>query len=104
MDLVLYLLLHLLLYGVVLKQGTIMSLAALTQPDIVKRVEAAALLCPISYLEHVNAPFVLRMVNMYLDKVNFFEMIFDNYFNFFCFYLLWDWKAQGPRGWGTLYY
>ncbi|CAO2814895.1 unnamed protein product [Amaranthus hypochondriacus] len=50
-------------------QGTIMSLAALTQPDIVKRVEAAALLCPISYLEHVNAPFVLRMVNMYLDKM-----------------------------------
>ncbi|KAL9231714.1 hypothetical protein vseg_006905 [Gypsophila vaccaria] len=50
-------------------QGTIMSLAALTQPDTVKMIEAAALLCPISYLEHVNAPFVLRMVNMHLDKM-----------------------------------
>uniref|UniRef100_A0A5B7C7H5 Lipase n=1 Tax=Davidia involucrata TaxID=16924 RepID=A0A5B7C7H5_DAVIN len=50
-------------------QGTIMSLAALTQPDIVKMVEAAALLCPISYLEHVSARFVLRIVGMHLDKV-----------------------------------
>ncbi|XP_074286262.1 triacylglycerol lipase 1-like isoform X2 [Silene latifolia] len=50
-------------------QGTIMSLAALTQPDVVKMVEGAALLCPISYLQHVNAPFVLRMVNMHLDKM-----------------------------------
>ncbi|KAK9677743.1 hypothetical protein RND81_11G164100 [Saponaria officinalis] len=50
-------------------QGTIMSLAAFTQPDIVKMVEAAALLCPISYLEHVTAPFVLRMVNLHLDKM-----------------------------------
>lgn len=50
-------------------QGTIMSLAAFTQPDIVKMVEAAALLCPISYLEHVSAPFVRRMVNMYIDKM-----------------------------------
>ncbi|KAL2939173.1 Triacylglycerol lipase 1 [Bienertia sinuspersici] len=46
-----------------------MSLAAFTQPDIVKKVEAAALLSPISYLGHVDAPFVLRMVNMYLDKM-----------------------------------
>ncbi|KAK3012327.1 hypothetical protein RJ639_011628, partial [Escallonia herrerae] len=50
-------------------QGTIMSLAAFTQPDIVKMVEAAALLCPISYLEHVTAPFVLRIVHMHLDEV-----------------------------------
>ncbi|KAK6137012.1 hypothetical protein DH2020_029247 [Rehmannia glutinosa] len=50
-------------------QGTIMSLAALTQPDIAKMVEAAALLCPISYLEHVTAPFVLRLVKMRLDEV-----------------------------------
>ncbi|KAK9667157.1 hypothetical protein RND81_14G237200 [Saponaria officinalis] len=50
-------------------QGTIMSLATLTQPDTVDMVEAAALLCPISYLEHVNAPFVLRMVDMHLDKM-----------------------------------
>ncbi|XP_059647835.1 triacylglycerol lipase 1 [Cornus florida] len=50
-------------------QGTIMSLAAFTQPDIVKMVEAAALLCPISYLEHISAPFVHRIVNMHLDRV-----------------------------------
>lgn len=46
-----------------------MSLAALTQPDIVEMVEAAALLSPISYLEHVSAPLVLRMVAMHLDQV-----------------------------------
>jgi lysosomal acid lipase/cholesteryl ester hydrolase len=46
-----------------------MSLAAFTQPDIVEMVEAAALLSPISYLEHITAPFVLRMVNMHLDQV-----------------------------------
>ncbi|KNA03024.1 hypothetical protein SOVF_213050 isoform A [Spinacia oleracea] len=50
-------------------QGTIMSLAAFTQPDIVNKVEAAALLSPISYLGHVSAPLVLRMVKMYLDKM-----------------------------------
>ncbi|GAA0153862.1 lipase [Lithospermum erythrorhizon] len=50
-------------------QGTIMSLAALTQPDIAKRVEGAALLSPISYLDHVSAPLVLRMVKMRLDEV-----------------------------------
>ncbi|CAA0807485.1 Triacylglycerol lipase 1 [Striga hermonthica] len=49
-------------------QGTIMSLAAFTQSDIVKMVKAAALLCPISYLEHVTAPFVLRLVKMHLDE------------------------------------
>ncbi|KAI3413113.1 Lipase [Psidium guajava] len=50
-------------------QGTIMSLAALTQPDIAEMVEAAALLCPISYLGHVSAPLVLRMVSMHLDQM-----------------------------------
>lgn len=50
-------------------QGTIMSLATFTQPNIEEMVEAAALLCPISYLEHITAPFVLRMVNMHLDQV-----------------------------------
>ncbi|KAB2596530.1 triacylglycerol lipase 1-like [Pyrus ussuriensis x Pyrus communis] len=38
-------------------QGTIMSLAALTQPDIAELVEAAALFCPISYLEHITSKF-----------------------------------------------
>lgn len=50
-------------------QGTIMSLAAFTQPDIVKSVAAAALLCPISYLDHITAPFVLKIVRLYLDDV-----------------------------------
>ncbi|VFQ72080.1 unnamed protein product [Cuscuta campestris] len=50
-------------------QGTIISLAALTQPNIVEMVEAAALLCPISYLDHITSTFVLRMVKMYLDEV-----------------------------------
>ncbi|XP_062090208.1 triacylglycerol lipase 1 [Humulus lupulus] len=50
-------------------QGTIMSLAAFTQPNIAEMVEAAALLCPISYLEHINSKFVLRMVNMHLDQM-----------------------------------
>lgn len=52
-------------------QGTIISLAALTQPDIVEMVEAAALLSPISYLDHITAPLVLRMVSMHLDQVIF---------------------------------
>ncbi|XP_012075971.1 triacylglycerol lipase 1 isoform X2 [Jatropha curcas] len=50
-------------------QGTIMSLAALTQPNIADMVEAAALLCPISYLEHISAPLVLRMVGVHLDQM-----------------------------------
>ncbi|KAL3814276.1 hypothetical protein ACJIZ3_015544 [Penstemon smallii] len=50
-------------------QGTIMSLAAFTQPDISGMVASAALLCPISYLEHVTSRFVLRLVHMHLDEV-----------------------------------
>ncbi|KAM1002915.1 hypothetical protein FF1_003249 [Malus domestica] len=50
-------------------QGTIMSLAALTQPDIAELVEAAALFCPISYLEHITSKFALRMVNMHVDQM-----------------------------------
>ncbi|KAF3435489.1 hypothetical protein FNV43_RR22578 [Rhamnella rubrinervis] len=50
-------------------QGTIISLAALTQPDIAELVEAAALLCPITYLEHISSRFVLRMVHMHLDQM-----------------------------------
>ncbi|XP_076931880.1 triacylglycerol lipase 1-like [Bidens hawaiensis] len=49
-------------------QGTIMSLAAFTQPDIVNMVEAAALLSPISYLDHITSKFVLNLVNMHLDE------------------------------------
>ncbi|KAL0702384.1 hypothetical protein Bca4012_058506 [Brassica carinata] len=50
-------------------QGTIMSFAALTQPRVAEMVEAAALLCPISYLDHVTAPLVERMVFMHLDQM-----------------------------------
>lgn len=50
-------------------QGTIMSLAAFTQPHIVSMVEAAALLSPISFLDHISAPFVLRLVKMHIDEV-----------------------------------
>lgn len=48
-----------------------MSLAAFTQPDVVKLVAAAALLCPISYLDHITAPFALKMVHLYLDDVSY---------------------------------
>ncbi|XP_016461570.2 triacylglycerol lipase 1 isoform X2 [Nicotiana tabacum] len=50
-------------------QGTIMSLAAFTKPDIVEMVKAAALLCPISYLDHITTNFVLRLVKMRLDEI-----------------------------------
>jgi lysosomal acid lipase/cholesteryl ester hydrolase len=50
-------------------QGTIISFAAFTRPEIVEKVEAAALLSPISYLDHVSAPLVQRMVKMHLDEV-----------------------------------
>ncbi|KAH0457921.1 hypothetical protein IEQ34_013236 [Dendrobium chrysotoxum] len=50
-------------------QGTIMALAAFTMPDMVKMVEAAALLCPISYLDHISSNFVLRAVSMHLDQM-----------------------------------
>lgn len=50
-------------------QGTIISLVSFTQPEIVEKVEAAALLSPISYLNHVSAPMVQRMVNMHIDQM-----------------------------------
>ncbi|XP_077211599.1 lipase 1 [Tasmannia lanceolata] len=50
-------------------QGTIMALAAFTQPDIVHMVEAAALLCPISYLGHITSHFVLRAVSVHIDQI-----------------------------------
>lgn len=51
-----------------------MSLAALTQPDIAEMVEAAALLSPISYLGHITAPLVWRMVDMHLDQVYYYHL------------------------------
>lgn len=49
-----------------------MGLAALTMPEIVKMISSAALLCPISYLDHVSASFVLRAVAMHLDQVIYY--------------------------------
>jgi len=37
----------------------------------VKNIEAAALLYPISYLDHVSAPLVLRLVKMQINQVFF---------------------------------
>lgn len=51
-----------------------MSLAAFTQPEIVNMVAAAALLCPISYLDHITSPFVRDMVFMHLDGVGRFPL------------------------------
>ncbi|XP_064961152.1 triacylglycerol lipase 1-like [Musa acuminata AAA Group] len=50
-------------------QGTIMALAAFTMPDMVEMIESAALLCPISYLDHITSSFVLRAVFMRLDEM-----------------------------------
>eukprot|EP01018_Ginkgo_biloba_P015396 Gb_14892 [translate_table: standard] len=36
-------------------QGTIMAFAAFTQPVVVNMIAAAALLCPISYLDHITS-------------------------------------------------
>jgi lysosomal acid lipase/cholesteryl ester hydrolase len=46
-----------------------MGLAAFTMPELVKMISSAALLCPISYLDHISASFVLRAVAMHLDQV-----------------------------------
>ncbi|XP_031495814.1 triacylglycerol lipase 1 [Nymphaea colorata] len=50
-------------------QGTIMALAAFTQPMISEMVAAASLLCPISYLDHISSHFVLRAVSMHVDQM-----------------------------------
>ncbi|KAK8934116.1 Triacylglycerol lipase 1 [Platanthera zijinensis] len=50
-------------------QGTIMALSAFTMPDIVKMVEAAAFLCPISYLDHISSTFVHRAVSTHIDEM-----------------------------------
>ncbi|GJN40245.1 hypothetical protein PR202_gb29431 [Eleusine coracana subsp. coracana] len=56
-------------FDVWIGNGTIMGLAALTMPEVVKMISSAALLCPISYLDHVSAGFVLRAVAMHLDQM-----------------------------------
>ncbi|CAA3003724.1 triacylglycerol lipase 1 [Olea europaea subsp. europaea] len=59
-------------------QGTIISLAAFTQPDIVEMVGAAALLsvlCPITYLKHITARLPLKLVKMHLAQVVYLNNI-----------------------------
>lgn len=46
-----------------------MGLAAFTMPEAVEMVQAAALLCPISYLNHISSSLILKAVNFHLDKV-----------------------------------
>lgn len=50
-------------------QGTIMALAAFTIPDTIKMIEAAAVLCPISYLDHLSSRFVLDAAKLHLDQL-----------------------------------
>lgn len=50
-------------------QGTIMGLASFTMPETVEMVQAAALLCPISYLNHISSSLILTAVNLHLDQV-----------------------------------
>lgn len=51
-----------------------MALAAFTMPDMVEMIESAALLCPISYLDHITSSFVRRAVFMRLDQVTIGEL------------------------------
>ncbi|KAK7343478.1 hypothetical protein VNO77_12249 [Canavalia gladiata] len=50
-------------------QGTIMSFAVFSQPEMVEKVKAAALLSPISYLDHASTPCILKMVKLHLDQL-----------------------------------
>ncbi|KAJ3693313.1 hypothetical protein LUZ60_008793 [Juncus effusus] len=50
-------------------QGTIMGLASFTMPEIISYLDSAALLCPISYLDHVTSRFVIRAVALHLDQI-----------------------------------
>jgi lysosomal acid lipase/cholesteryl ester hydrolase len=46
-----------------------MGLAAFTMPEIVDLIRSAALLCPISYLNHITSRFARRAVALHLDQV-----------------------------------
>ncbi|WCJ17810.1 lipase 1 [Euphorbia peplus] len=49
-------------------QGTLATLAALTQRNIAEMVEAAALLCPIAYLNNTSGPFLDTLVQLHFDE------------------------------------
>ncbi|XP_065871851.1 triacylglycerol lipase 1-like [Euphorbia lathyris] len=49
-------------------QGTVTTLAALSQPNIAEMVEAAALLCPIAYLNNTKASFLHTLVDLRFDE------------------------------------
>ncbi|XP_078170814.1 lipase 1 isoform X1 [Carex rostrata] len=50
-------------------QGTIMGLAAFTMPEIAELIHSAALLCPISYLNHLTSRFVRRALALHIDQM-----------------------------------
>eukprot|EP00246_Nothoceros_aenigmaticus_P011695 TRINITY_DN3302_c0_g1_i1.p1 TRINITY_DN3302_c0_g1~~TRINITY_DN3302_c0_g1_i1.p1 ORF type:complete len:282 (-),score=27.04 TRINITY_DN3302_c0_g1_i1:309-1154(-) len=56
------------IYYVGHSQGTIMALAAFTETKLAEFVSAAALLSPISYLEHITSKFCSNAARMYIDK------------------------------------
>ncbi|KAH9573097.1 hypothetical protein CY35_02G188500 [Sphagnum magellanicum] len=48
-------------------QGTIMGMAAFTQTHVTDMVAAAALLSPITYLDHITSPFFSKAAHHHLD-------------------------------------
>ncbi|KAH7447972.1 hypothetical protein KP509_01G130100 [Ceratopteris richardii] len=56
------------IYYVGHSQGTIMAFAAFTNPKVVNRLGAAALLSPIAFLANITSPFARAAVNMHLDQ------------------------------------
>lgn len=50
-------------------QGTIMGLAAFSQPAVTSLVAAAALLSPISYLDHISSAFINSAAHHYIDRM-----------------------------------
>lgn len=50
-------------------QGTIMGLASFTQPAVPEMLAAAALLSPISYLDHITSAFLNSAAHHYIDRM-----------------------------------
>lgn len=49
-------------------QGTLMALAAFTQPRVTQMIAAAALLSPIAFLSNITSPFAHAAAHMHLDQ------------------------------------
>lgn len=50
-------------------QGTILGLASFTQPAVTDMLAAAALLSPISYLDHISSNFINSAAHHYIDRM-----------------------------------